>query len=95
MNFVDDEDLVAVTCRIDAQAVDDGVANVVDTGMRGGIDLKNVQRTAFGDLNARRTRVLIVNAARRRGLAVRLVAVQSLCKKTRGRRLSYASRSGK
>ncbi len=53
MDFVDDEDLVAVADRHDAEAGDDHLADVVDAGVRGGVDLEDVDVAAFGDLDAR------------------------------------------
>ena len=52
VDFVDDEDLVAVADRRDRQALDDHFAHVVDAGVRGGVDLEHVDVAAFGDLDA-------------------------------------------
>ena len=52
MDFVDDEDLVAVADRTDGEAVDDHVAHVVDAGVRGGVDLEHVEVAALGDFDA-------------------------------------------
>ena len=52
VDFVDDEDLVAVADRRDAEAGDDDVADLVDLGVGGGVDLEDVHVAALGDLDA-------------------------------------------
>ena len=52
MDFVDDEDLVAVANRHDGEAGDDHVADVVDAGVGRGVDLQDVDVAPFGDLDA-------------------------------------------
>ena len=52
MDFVDDEDLVAVADRHDAEAGDDHFADVVDLGVRRGVDLEDVDVAPLGDLDA-------------------------------------------
>ena len=53
VDFVDDEDLVAVAHRHDAEAGDDHLADVVDAGVGRGVDLEDVDVAPFGDLDAR------------------------------------------
>ena len=52
MDFVDDENLVAVADRHDAEAGDDHFADVVDAGVGRRVDLEDVHVAAFGDLDA-------------------------------------------
>ena len=52
MDFVDDEDLVAVAHGRDRQPFDHHLAHVVDTGVRGGVDLEHVDVAPFGDFDA-------------------------------------------
>ena len=52
MDFVDDEDLVAIADRRDAEAGDDDVADLVDLGVGGGVDLEDVHVAALRDLDA-------------------------------------------
>ena len=53
MDFVDDEDLVAIAHRHDREAGDDHLADVVDAGVGRRIDLQDVDVPSFGDLDAR------------------------------------------
>ena len=52
MDLVDHEDLVAVAGGRDRQVADDDVADVVDAGVRGGVDFEDVEIAALGDLDA-------------------------------------------
>ena len=52
MDLVDDEDLVAIARRPHLQPVDDHLADVVDAGVRRGVDLEHVEVAALGDLDA-------------------------------------------
>ncbi len=67
-HFIDDEDLVAIACGSDAEALDDHLAHVVHTGMRRGIDLDDVDVPSLGDLHAGIARAARVG--RGAGLAV-------------------------
>ena len=53
VHLVDDEHLVAVAHRGDRQALDDHLADVVDAGVGGGVDLEHVDVAPLGDLDAR------------------------------------------
>ena len=85
VHLVDDEDLVAVAHRDDRQPRDDHLANVVDLGVGGGVDLEHVDVAALGDLAAG-----VAFAARvgRRSLD----AVQGPGENARRRRLADAAR---
>ncbi len=52
VDLVDDEDLVAVAHRGDGEPLDDDLADVVDAGVRGGVDLEHVDVASFGNLDA-------------------------------------------
>ena len=52
MDFVDDEDLVAVADGRNRQAGNHHFADVVDAGVAGGVDLEHVHVAALGDLDA-------------------------------------------
>ena len=68
--------------------VDDDLANVVDAGMRGGVDLHDVDVAPFGNLAA--------GVALPAWLGGRpLVAAQRARQNPRGRRLADAARAGK
>ena len=86
MNFVDDEDLVAIADRHDAQPRDDDLTNVVDLGVRGGIDLEHIDIASFGDLDAG-----VAGAARSRGRS--LLAVQRARQDARGCGLADTARA--
>ena len=88
MNFVDDENLVAVANRRDGQPGNHHFANVVDAGVTGGVDLEHVDVASLRDLDARVTRAA---GLRRRTLH----AVQRLRQDPRRRRLAASSRAGK
>ena len=87
VDFVDDEDLVAVAGRRHAEAVDDDVADLVDAGVGGRVDLEDVHVASFGDLDAR-----VAGAARIGGRS--LFAVEAARQDARGRRLADAARAG-
>jgi hypothetical protein len=93
--FVDYENLVAIACRPDANTVYDYVADIIDAGVRGGVDLQNVHRTAFRDLATRRTSLFVSRCARRRGRFVRFVTVEPFGDQSRGGCLAYATGAGK
>ncbi len=84
MHFVDDEDLVAIARRQDAEARDDDLAHVVDARVRGGVDLEHVDVASFRDLDAR-----VARAARIGGRPVH--AVERARQDAGGRRLSDAA----
>ena len=87
VDFVDDENLVAVADRRDAQAGDDDVANLVDLCVGGGVDLEHVHVTALSNLDAR-----VAHAARiGRGS---LDAVQPARQDAGGRGLPDTARAG-
>ncbi len=88
MDFVDDEDLVAVAGGRDAEAGDDNLADLVDLGVGRGVDLEHVHVAPLGDFDAG-----VADAAGVRGRP--LVAVQSACEDAGGRRLADAARAGK
>ena len=52
MHFVDDEDLVAVAHRSNRQPGDDHLADVVDAGVAGRVDLEHVDVAPLRDLDA-------------------------------------------
>ena len=87
VDFVDDEDLVAVAHRHDAEAGDDDLADVVDAGVRGGVDLEDVDVASLGDFDAR-----IARAARIGRRPVH--AAQRARQNPRRRRLADAARTG-
>ena len=87
MHLVDDEHLVAVADRRDRQALDDDLADVVDAGMGGGVDLEDVDVAALGDLDAGVT--LAARVGRRP-----LDAVQRPGEDARAGRLAAAARAG-
>ena len=87
VDLVDDEDLVAVADRRDAEAGDDDVADLVDLGVGRGVDLEDVHVAALGDLDAR-----VADAA---GIGRRAGdAVQPARQDAGGRRLADAAGSG-
>ena len=86
VDFVDDEDLVAIADRRDRQAFDDHLADVVDAGVRGGVDFQHVDVTAFGNLDTR-----VAHAARVGRRALR--AAERPRQDARGRRLATATRA--
>ena len=87
VDFVDDEHLVAVPDRHDRQPGDDHLADVVDLGMRGRVDLEDVDVASLGDLDAG-----VAFAARLRRRTVH--AVQRARQNARGGGLADAARSG-
>src|SRR3954468_11967894 len=88
MHLVDDEYLVSVAHRQNTEPGDDHLADVVDLGVRGGVDLQHVDVAPFGDLDTR-----VTLAAWLSGRTVDAVerAGENACR----RRLPDASRSGK
>ncbi len=88
MDFVDDEDLVAVANGTDRQAVDDHVADVVDAGVRRGVDFEHIEIAAFGDFDTH-----VADAARVRGRP--FVTVERAGEDAGGRRLADAACAGK
>ena len=52
VHFVDDEDLVAIAGGPHLQPADDHLTDVVDAGVRRGVDLEHVEVAALGDLDA-------------------------------------------
>ena len=86
VDLVDDEDLPAVARRRVGHDLDE-VARLVDLAVRGAVDLERVERAALEDLDARRA-----GAARRRGRAVRRVAVDGRGQEARRRGLADAAR---
>src|SRR5688500_1644965 len=52
MDFVDDEDLVAIAHRRDAEWLDDHLADGIDACVGGAVDLEDVNIAPFGDLRA-------------------------------------------
>ena len=95
VHFVDDEDLVAVARRSKANRADDRFANVVNAGVRRGVDLLHVNRTAFRNFAARRAGIGVVRAAGRGGRLFRFVAIERFGEQTRGRSFPDAARAGK
>ena len=87
MHLVDDEHLVAVADRRDRQALDDDLADVVDAGVGGGVDLEHVDVAALGDLDAG-----VADAARLGGRAVH--AVERAGQDAGAGRLAAAARAG-
>ena len=87
VDLVDDEDLVAVAHRHDAEAGDDHLADVVDAGVGRGVDLEHVHVAPFRDLDAG-----VALAARIGGRP--LLAVQRPRQDPRRRRLADAARAG-
>ena len=87
VDFVDDEDLVAIARRPHLQAVDDHLADVVDAGVRRGVDLEHVEVAAFGDLDAG-----VADAARLRRRP--LLAVERAGQDAGGGRLADAAGAG-
>ena len=87
MHLVDQEHLVAVAGRGDRQPLDDHLADVVDAGVGGGVDLEHVDVAALGDLRAR-----LAHAARRRRGP--LHAVQGPGEDAGGGGLAAAARPG-
>ena len=53
MDFVDDEDLVAVAHRRDRERLDDDLADGVDAGVGRAVDLEDVDVAALGNFRAR------------------------------------------
>ena len=88
VDFVDDEDLVAIAHRRNRQALDDHFADVVDAGVRGGVDLEHVDVAAFGNLDAG-----VAYAARIGRRAVH--AAERARQDARGGGLAAAARAGK
>ena len=86
VDFVDDEDLVAIADRGNRQAFDNHLADVVDAGVGRGVDFEHVDVAAFGNLDAR-----VAHAA---GLGRRpLHAAQRPRQDARRRRLAAAARA--
>ena len=87
MHLVDDEHLVAVPDGDDAEAGYDHFADVVDTGVRGGVNFEDVDVAPFGDLDA--------GVALTAGIGRRpLDAVQRARQDARRRRLADAAGPG-
>ena len=95
MDFIDDKDLVPVAGRIDINTFENCLANIINTGVRGGIELKNIERAAFGNFEARRTCGRVGRTAREKVRLIRFVTVQCLCKQPCGRRFADAPGTGK
>ena len=87
MDFVDDEDLVAVADRGHAEALDDHLADLVDLGVGGGVDLEDVD-VAPSAISTQASQI----AARVGGRS--LLAVQRARQDARGRGLADAARAG-
>ena len=87
VDLVDDEDLVAIARRPHLQAVDDHLADVVDAGVRRGVDLEHVEVAALGDLDAG---VADAAGVRRRPL----LAVEGAGQDAGGRGLADAAGAG-
>jgi hypothetical protein len=87
MRLVEDVDLVPALDRLEHDPLAD-LANVVDSSLRGGVHLDDVQRGSVGDCDARVARLV-----RRRCRP--LGAVQRLGENPRERRLSRPARSSK
>ena len=86
MDFVDDENLESIAHRRDGERLDDHLADVVDAGVGGAVDLEDVHVAALRDLHAR--------VARAAGLGRRaLHAVERAREDARGRRLPDAARA--
>jgi len=88
VHLVDDEDLVAVPYRRDRQAGDDDLADVVDAGVAGGVDLEHVDIASLRDFDAR----VALAAWIRRGT---LLAVERPRQDPRRRGLAAPPRAGK
>jgi hypothetical protein len=86
VNLVDDEDLVAVADRHDAEAGDDHFADVVDLGVGGSVDFQNIDVASLRNLHTGVTR----SARIRRRTAL---AAQRACEDPRRRGLADAARS--
>ena len=86
MDLVDDEDLVAVAHRRNRQTGDHDLADVVDTGVAGGVDLEHVDIAPLRDLDAG---VAFAARIRRRPLH----AVQRLGEDAGGGGLAAAART--
>jgi hypothetical protein len=87
VHLVDDEHLVAIAHRCDRQIRDDHLADVVDLGVRRGVDLEDVYIAALGDLDAG-----LAAAARIRGRPAG--AAQGARQNPRGGGLADAARPG-
>src|SRR5688572_1004905 len=88
MHFVDDENLVAVPHGHDRQPVDDHFADIVDPGVRRGIDLHDVDVAPFRNFTAR-----VAFSARIGGWS--FVAAQRARENARRCRLADAARTRK
>ncbi len=91
VDLVDDKDLVTVACRVKVNALDDRLADVVDAGVRGGVDLENVDRAALGYLETRRAHRVDRSGARREVWPGGLMAIERLGKQTGGSGLADPS----
>ena len=87
MNFIDDEDLVAVARRRDCDAVDYDFANVVDLSVRRGVDFLDVNRSRCGNVQTRRASVAWLRSDP-------LDAIQRFRKYSRCSRLTHAASAG-
>src|SRR5438046_1211012 len=87
MDFVDDEDLVAVARGRNRYAVYDDFANVVDLGVRSGVDFLNINRPRGGYVDARRASVARLGSDP-------LCAVQSFSQYPGGGRFAHAASAG-
>jgi hypothetical protein len=87
VHLVDDEHLVAVARRRDRQAGNDDLADVVDAGVAGGVDLEHVDVAPLGNLDAG-----VARAARLGGRP--LLAVERPRQNAGSGRLAAAARPG-
>ena len=88
MDFVDDEDLRPVAHRREAERLDDDLADAIDAGVGGPVDLEHVHVAAFGNLDAG-----VAHAARFRRRPVH--AVERARQDAGGGRLSHTARARK
>src|SRR5262249_11266411 len=83
-----DEDLEAVADRRDRERLDDDLADSVDAGVGGAVDLEHVEIASFRDLQT-----CVAFAARLRGRPFH--TVERACENPRRRRLADAPRARK
>src|SRR5690606_13546581 len=85
VHLVDDENLEAIAHRREREGFDDDLADVVDAGVGGGVDLEDVEIAAFADLDTH-----LAGVTRRPRRAVD--AVERLGQQPRRCRLADAAR---